>query len=140
MKIEDEDREFYNLNGSDLLELQKPLYGICDSGGYWGASFEKDIRDELGMTSLDSDPSLHTLDGVDGATGLLGAYVDDDLFACWQAFKDAVKSTAARFESKPIEKDNVEFVCLTFCTEKLSVTAEDTFWEANRTIARTHRR
>lgn len=36
LKIREKDRQYFGLRTGQLLELQKPLYGICDSGDYWG--------------------------------------------------------------------------------------------------------
>lgn len=116
LKVRDEDRHLFNIGPGQPLQLLKPPYGICDSGDYWGTTFASFIRNELGMVPLDGDPSLYMLRGDISATGLLGAYVDDNLFAGGPSFEEAILKTAAKFESKPIERDSMEFVGLKVTT------------------------
>eukprot|EP00171_Calliarthron_tuberculosum_P002099 IDg2099t1 len=50
------DVKYFSLKAGELLHLQKPLYGICDAGDYWGATFrsrQARLRDDpLGWRSL----------------------------------------------------------------------------------------
>lgn len=39
-----------------LLELQKPLHGLSESGKYWRRPFRKHLREDSKMTSATSDP------------------------------------------------------------------------------------
>lgn len=41
-----------NLSKDELLELTKPLYGLCDTGDYWIATMEKYLCNELGVYSM----------------------------------------------------------------------------------------
>ena len=36
----------------DYLRLHKTIYGICDSGDYWGATLTEHVREELQMDPL----------------------------------------------------------------------------------------
>lgn len=61
------------------------------------------------MIPLKGDPSLHMLPGNDSTIGILGAYVDDNLFSRSDDIENSISFTADCFELKPIERDNVEF-------------------------------
>ena len=110
LRVLKEDRELFGITEGQFLKLLKPLYGICDSGDYWAATFTHYVTEVLKMTPLDGDPSMYQ-HKIDGETeGLLGAYVDDNLFVGSDNFEDTIHRIAKKFESKPIERDHVEFV------------------------------
>eukprot|EP00171_Calliarthron_tuberculosum_P010956 IDg10956t1 len=53
------DCSLIGITEGQLLELKKPLYGICDSGDYWSATFESFFKNELNMVpSLVIYPSI----------------------------------------------------------------------------------
>lgn len=81
-----------------MLKLEKPLYGICDSRDYWGAKFSFFIKKKLGMFPLDGYPSLYMNSGEKTTDGLLGAYVDDNLFSGNATLNELVDLTARSFE------------------------------------------
>ena len=39
--------QYLNVDAGSLLQLNKPLYGMCDSGDYWGATFTEHVRNDL---------------------------------------------------------------------------------------------
>ena len=47
-----DDRKHLMVGLDDYLRLKKPLYGICDSGDYWGATLTEHIREYLQMEPL----------------------------------------------------------------------------------------
>eukprot|EP00170_Pyropia_yezoensis_P002385 contig_10001_g2389 len=73
------DREYYGIGEDEVLQLVRPLYGICDAGVYWVATFSAHVEDDLGMVPTTGDPALYVRDGMDGVDGLLGTYVDDSI-------------------------------------------------------------
>ncbi len=76
-----EDIELFEIFPDEILRLEKPLYGICDAGDYWGETFSNHVQNTLKMESLHGDPSLHLKRSGSETIGLLGSYVDDSLFA-----------------------------------------------------------
>ncbi len=110
IKRRKEDLKYFKVREDDLLHLVKPLYGICDAGDYWGATFRSHITKNLKMTPLDGDPSLYVKE-MDGDTeGLLGNYVDDNIFAGTKVIWDLARQTQDTFDSKELEWDDFQFV------------------------------
>jgi Reverse transcriptase (RNA-dependent DNA polymerase) len=50
-------REF-SMGPGQLLKLLWPLYGLADSGDYWGRTLSNHLRKDLGMESTTGDPAL----------------------------------------------------------------------------------
>ena len=48
----------FELDESHTLKFMKPLYGLADSGDYWGKTFSTHLRDDLGMTTATGDGAL----------------------------------------------------------------------------------
>ena len=97
------DRKFLNIGPAKLLHLSKPLYGMCDSGDYWGATLTKHVRDIAKKSPLKGDPSLYIKQANGATIGMLGSYIDDCLFAGSEGFNHVINLTRNRFESKPVE-------------------------------------
>ena len=99
------------MDENELLQLNLPLYGVCDSGDYWDATLGAHIEDDLGMTPLTSDPALIFKRLPDGAlSGMLGAYVDECLMGGDSAFESLTMRTLTRFQGQPRALDNTDFV------------------------------
>lgn len=81
LKIRDSDRAFFGVDKDKVLKIERPVYLICDSEGYWGATFESFIKNKLQVTPLDGDLSLYLKTVADSSIGHIGAYVEDILFA-----------------------------------------------------------
>lgn len=93
------------------------MYGICDTGDYWDATFSAQVERDLGMVSLTSDPKPLVKRLTFGAVpGLLGSYVDDCLLADDHAFQELTKETLKRFWSKERTLDDAEFVGVRIAT------------------------
>jgi len=113
------DRHLFDLRDHELLKLELPLYGVCDAGDYWDATFTDHVATDLGMVPLTSDPALCSkrLAGG-GLSGLLGYYVDDCLLAGDPPFQELTKRTLTRFQAKARTLDDAEFVGVRVTTAK----------------------
>ena len=95
---------------NEYLRLEKPLYGMCDSEDYWGATLTDYVRNHIKMVPLTGDPSLY-IEQVDSKTiRILGSYVDDCLFAGDWSFNVFIEQFRKKFESNPVEWDNLSFL------------------------------
>ena len=70
--------EFPSVN---FLKLQKPLYGLAESGDYWYNTMSNHIRDDLETKSTTVDISLFFKTSGNDLVGLTVTYVDDSLSA-----------------------------------------------------------
>ncbi len=99
----------FNLKPNELLELLKPLYGLAESGDYWGRSFRYHLIEELGMQTGVSDASLFYKKLGERLVGLCGNYVDDTLHAGTKEYSDLCKKTEKKFKCKERDWDNLQF-------------------------------
>lgn len=53
-----DDVEYFNPKEDGVLKILPLLYGLTDSGDYWKVTFNKNVREDLGMESASTDPSL----------------------------------------------------------------------------------
>lgn len=106
----EEDRTILGVADDEVLRILKPLYGLCDAGDYWSATMTSHVEGDLSMSPLTGDPALYVKDGGGDVDGLLGSYVDDMLLGGNEEFQRLTETTLARFESKPREWDNTEFL------------------------------
>lgn len=104
-----EDLATFGLKDGDLLELQKPLYGLCDAGDYWGATIDEHLTNDLGMFPHVGDPSLYVRKRNGSMEGITGVYVDDSIHAGTQWFQNLTICMLKRLESKPRIYDNFTF-------------------------------
>lgn len=54
-----EDLHILGEEGDEALELQKPLYGLCDAGNYRGKPVSSNIKKQMEMIPTIADPSLY---------------------------------------------------------------------------------
>jgi Reverse transcriptase (RNA-dependent DNA polymerase) len=118
------DAGVFDLSPGELLQILRPLYGLCDSGDYWGATFDAHHRDDLGMASLPGDHALYFKRFGDDI-GLSAAYVDDTLRAGPSQFETESEATSAKFASSPRSYNSLRFA-------GLSITATDAGCEINQ--------
>lgn len=104
------DLKYFDMNQHTVHRSRKPLYGMCDSGGYWGATISEHIRENLQMKPLDGDPSYYLKKKESKTMGLLGSYVDGFLFAGGPDFLKVVNEIMRRLGSKPIEWNDFDFL------------------------------
>ncbi len=83
---------------------------------YWGETFSDHVQNTLKMESLHGDPWLHLKRSGSETIGLLGSYVGDSLFAGNPEFNADIAKTMQKFETKPLEWDDFEFVGVTIST------------------------
>lgn len=100
----------FEIGPDKLLKLFRPLYGLADSGDYWGATFTDHLTREIGMKSTVGDADLFFKSIRGKLSGLTATYVDDTLQAGNQEFSDFAKQTESRFECKPRDYDSCTFV------------------------------
>jgi hypothetical protein len=71
-----------NLNSArTVLKLLQPLYGLADSGNYWGSALQNHLKDELGMKQTVGDPAMFFKMFDSKIHGMCATYVDDALHA-----------------------------------------------------------
>jgi hypothetical protein len=99
----------FELPPGKLLKLQKPLYGLADSGDYWYNTMSKHINDDIGMKSTTGDMSFFYKNIGNNLVGLTGTYVDDSLLAGNLEFEKVTKTAMDKFESRDREMDNTKF-------------------------------
>ena len=100
----------FNLQPGEILKLLRPLYGLADSGDYWGATYSKHITEDLGMQPCVGDSAMFYRSENDELIGMTATYVDDALQAGTPGFLDLVTATEKKFECKPREYDKTSFV------------------------------
>ena len=69
-------REF-KLHDGELLKLRKPLYGLPDSGDYWGRTISDHLTNVLGMKKTIGDEAFFYKLRNNSLHGLCVTYVDD---------------------------------------------------------------
>lgn len=105
-----EDRAILGVADDEVLHILKPLYGLCDAGDYWSETMTSHVKEDLSMSPLTGDPALYVKEGDGQTDGLLGSYVDDMLLGGNEDFQRLTESTLTRFDSKPREWDDTEFL------------------------------
>ena len=111
-----EDLKFFGIHDGQLLQLIRAFYGVTDAGDYWGVTFDKHVKQDLEMEPTEVDPSLYIKKSNGQLSGLLGSYVDDCLHGGDEEFQDLTEKTLQRFDSRPREWDNVEFLGVSILT------------------------
>ncbi len=70
------------------------------------------------MAPMTSDPSLYMKNLSASTVGLLGNYVDHCLFTGNAEFLPFTKKAQDMFQSRPIAKKNIEFICVQITNTK----------------------
>ncbi len=92
-----------------VLKLLKPLYGLADSGDYWHSTFQKHIKQDIGMENTAADMSLFFKRAHKSLRGLLATYVDDTLCTGTRDFERDTSKTEQKFETKKREYGRMRF-------------------------------
>jgi hypothetical protein len=104
------------LEENKMLNLIRPLYGLADSGNYWGKTLSTHTTEDLEMKNTIGDPAFF-YENRDGCLhGLIATYVDDLLQAgtcLLQAgnteFQKISESTLTKFQCRDREWDKTQF-------------------------------
>ena len=99
----------FELAPNQLLKLLKPLYGLADSGDYWGQTFSQHLADDLGMIPTTIDPALYSKIMDNRLIGLCTTFVDDTLQAGDVKYQAITKMTLQKFKCKDREYDKTQF-------------------------------
>lgn len=92
-------REFH-LDADTLLKLLNPMYGLSESGDYWGGTFRKHLLNNIGMESCVSEPALLFKHLGQELSGMCGTYVDDTLQAGNDGYSHLCLETEKCFNCK----------------------------------------
>jgi hypothetical protein len=71
----------FELNANQVLKLLRPLYGLADSGDYWGSTLLNHLKKELGMKQTVGNPAMFFKMLDSKLQGMCATYVDDALHA-----------------------------------------------------------
>ena len=98
------------LEASEVLQLMRPLYGLCDSGDRWAHTLRHHHTSDLGMLALASEPALFYRSIGDRLIGLSGCYVDDMLRAGTPDFYGDANATSSTFDTTPPSRGKFSFM------------------------------
>ena len=96
----------FGLAPDRLIKLPKPLYGLADSGDYWGRTLSEHLLKDIGMKKTLGDGALFYKMMENSLSGLCATYVDDIVQAGNDEFSDLVKKTEEKFQCKGRNYDN----------------------------------
>jgi Reverse transcriptase (RNA-dependent DNA polymerase) len=99
----------FELNASQVLKLLRPLYGLADSGDYWGSTLLNHLKEELGMKQTVGDPAMIFKVFDNKQQGVCATYVDDALHTGSKVYEGITEKTMKRFKCRDKEMDNVTF-------------------------------
>ena len=99
----------FQLNQDKLLKLLKPLYGLADSGDYWGRTICSYIKEALNMTETTGDGTFVFKCIRDKLDGMCITNVDDVLQAGTREYSDLAQKTEDKFKCKGRTYDNFNF-------------------------------
>jgi Reverse transcriptase (RNA-dependent DNA polymerase) len=100
----------FELQPNQVLKLLKPLYGLADSGDYWGSTLREHFENDLGMTSTTGDAALFFKQIRGELMGMTCSYVDDLLSAGNPEFVKHTEKRTTRFDCKAQEYDAFKYV------------------------------
>lgn len=112
----------FELREDQILKLLRPLYGLSDSGDYWGATFSKHLKEDLGMETTTLDPAFFFKKVKEKLKGMTATYVDDTLQAGDESFQRLADQTEKRFQCKERAWDN-----FTFLGQQIETNGDGTF-------------
>jgi Reverse transcriptase (RNA-dependent DNA polymerase) len=99
----------FELNANQVLKLLRPLYGLADSGDYWGSTQLNHLKEKLGMKQMVGDPAMFFKMLDSKLQGMCATYVDDALHAGNKVYEGITEKTMKRFKCRDKEMDNVTF-------------------------------
>jgi hypothetical protein len=103
------------LGAEELLQLVLPLYGLSESGDYWGQTLTDHHLTTLRFEQSAVDSSLYFKREGQELVGLSGTYVDDLLRAARPDIRDYMEQAIRKsFECKPSKRIEVGQTPMTF--------------------------
>lgn len=101
--------QLFDLKPDELLELVKPLYGICEAGDYWGITMEEQLVNDLNMKPTPGDPALYVKVKGGKVIGITGSYLCNSLNGGNADFIQEADATLKKFECKASICDSSDF-------------------------------
>lgn len=98
----------FGLTEDELLEFNKPLYGLCDAGDCCDVTIDEHTVNDVELTPTQGDSSLYVKRKEAKLKGLMGTYVDDCLNAEDIEYEKLIKLTLSEFDSKPRVYDSFD--------------------------------
>jgi hypothetical protein len=99
----------FGMDNGKMLELIKLLYGIADSGDYWGKTLSTHITEYLQMKSTVGDLALFYKTQARSLNGIMATNVDDLLQAEDAEFQQLSENVLRNFKCRDHERDNLQF-------------------------------
>lgn len=99
----------FPLSPDMVLQLQKPLYGLPESGDYWDRTMKNHIKKDIGMQACTLDDAFYYKRKSGNLIGLCATYVDDSLHVGTEEYCKLCEETEKRFSCKSREWNNVQF-------------------------------
>ena len=99
----------FKLSPNQLLKLLKPLYGLADSGDYWGRTLRKHLLNDIGMSASTTDGALFFKKIANQLAGLCATHVDDCLHAGNEKYLQISESIERKFQCRDREFDKIQF-------------------------------
>ena len=93
-----------------LLKLEKPLYGLSESGDFSYKSYSTFLKEKMQVTPTEGDTSFYFKSVEDKIIGLWRVYIDDKLAAGNKELEKETDKIPTQFESKPREFPAILFV------------------------------
>lgn len=109
-KIKLKDPGIFGARNNQIIKLEKPLYGLCDSGDYLEVKINAHVGNDLRTIWLLSDSALRVKLENDRLIGLSGTQVDDSLKARNKAFKKLTELTLEKFDPKSRVYGSFDFI------------------------------
>jgi hypothetical protein len=92
-----------------MLKLIRPLYGLADSGDYWGKTLLTHITEDLEIISTIGDPALFYKRQAVILKGVAANYVDDILQTGDAEFQKLAEGTLRKSRCRDREWDKLPF-------------------------------
>ena len=93
----------FHLGPKQMLKLLRPLYGLADSGDYWGRTLRYHLESTIRMQSTTTDGALFFQLLGNKLSGLCATYVDDCLHARDPVYQKLSQKTEEHLECRPRE-------------------------------------
>jgi hypothetical protein len=94
----------FKLNANQALKLLRPLYGLADSGDYWGSTLLNHLKEMLGMKQTVGDPAMFFKMLDNKLQGVCATYMDDALHTGSKVYEGITEKTMKRFKCAVIRK------------------------------------